>query len=130
MHWAREVFSAEELSGVLASTSICFDLSVYGVCAVVLGREGDCVWQCAGTAGYSSARGSEIGEYRAVCDAGVGAQPGSAAFGSYRQPGRRGVDCESGKAGVWNRKCEAAIEFIGPSEDTTYSTFTFEEGRV
>ena len=28
-HWAHEVFSAEELSGVLASTSICFDLSVF-----------------------------------------------------------------------------------------------------
>lgn len=27
--WARDVFSAEELSGVLASTSICFDLSVF-----------------------------------------------------------------------------------------------------
>ena len=27
--WARKVFSAEELSGVLASTSICFDLSVF-----------------------------------------------------------------------------------------------------
>jgi len=27
--WARTVFSAEELSGVLASTSICFDLSVF-----------------------------------------------------------------------------------------------------
>jgi amino acid adenylation domain-containing protein len=33
MHWAREVFSAEELSGVLASTSICFDLSVYEIFA-------------------------------------------------------------------------------------------------
>jgi amidohydrolase len=29
VHWAREVYSKEELSGVLASTSICFDLSVY-----------------------------------------------------------------------------------------------------
>jgi amino acid adenylation domain-containing protein/FkbH-like protein len=27
--WAREVFNAEEISGVLASTSICFDLSVF-----------------------------------------------------------------------------------------------------
>ena len=27
--WAREVFSSEELSGVLASTSICFDLSIF-----------------------------------------------------------------------------------------------------
>ncbi|PWU11731.1 MAG: hypothetical protein C5B50_22825 [Verrucomicrobia bacterium] len=29
MHWAKEAFTAEELSGVLASTSICFDLSVF-----------------------------------------------------------------------------------------------------
>ena len=29
MFWAREHFSAEELAGVLASTSICFDLSVF-----------------------------------------------------------------------------------------------------
>src|SRR5207302_10479173 len=33
LHWAREVFSAEELSGVLASTSICFDLSVFEIFA-------------------------------------------------------------------------------------------------
>jgi len=29
IHWAKEVFTSEELSGVLASTSICFDLSVF-----------------------------------------------------------------------------------------------------
>jgi amino acid adenylation domain-containing protein len=29
LHWAREVYDPEQLSGVLASTSICFDLSVY-----------------------------------------------------------------------------------------------------
>ncbi|MFN2529802.1 MAG: amino acid adenylation domain-containing protein [Pyrinomonadaceae bacterium] len=29
LHWAQEVFSEEDLSGVLASTSICFDLSVF-----------------------------------------------------------------------------------------------------
>ncbi len=29
MAWAQSVFSAEELAGTLASTSICFDLSVY-----------------------------------------------------------------------------------------------------
>jgi amino acid adenylation domain-containing protein len=28
-HWARERYSAEELDGVLAGTSICFDLSVF-----------------------------------------------------------------------------------------------------
>jgi acyl-coenzyme A synthetase/AMP-(fatty) acid ligase len=31
IHWAREAFSAEELKGVLASTSICFDLSVFEI---------------------------------------------------------------------------------------------------
>jgi len=29
LHWARSVFTSEELAGVLASTSICFDLSVF-----------------------------------------------------------------------------------------------------
>ncbi|HEU5124960.1 MAG TPA: amino acid adenylation domain-containing protein [Verrucomicrobiae bacterium] len=29
MHWAKEVFTAEEISGVLASTSVCFDLSIF-----------------------------------------------------------------------------------------------------
>ncbi|HET9182779.1 MAG TPA: amino acid adenylation domain-containing protein [Candidatus Angelobacter sp.] len=33
LHWAREVFSAEELAGVLASTSVCFDLSVFEIFA-------------------------------------------------------------------------------------------------
>ncbi|HEX8619003.1 MAG TPA: amino acid adenylation domain-containing protein, partial [Thermoanaerobaculia bacterium] len=31
VHWAREVYSDEELAGVLAATSICFDLSVYEI---------------------------------------------------------------------------------------------------
>ena len=29
LHWARDVFAPEDLAGVLASTSICFDLSVF-----------------------------------------------------------------------------------------------------
>ena len=33
LQWAREVFSEEELGGVLASTSICFDLSVFEIFA-------------------------------------------------------------------------------------------------
>ncbi|PYP82420.1 MAG: non-ribosomal peptide synthetase, partial [Candidatus Angelobacter sp. Gp1-AA117] len=31
MHWAREAFSGEAMSGVLACTSICFDLSVFEI---------------------------------------------------------------------------------------------------
>ncbi|HEY9510633.1 MAG TPA: amino acid adenylation domain-containing protein, partial [Verrucomicrobiae bacterium] len=29
MHWAKDLFTAEEISGVLASTSVCFDLSIF-----------------------------------------------------------------------------------------------------
>src|SRR5258708_3128172 len=32
LHWAKDVFGAEDLSGVLASTSICLDLSVFEIC--------------------------------------------------------------------------------------------------
>ena len=31
IHWAREVFTSGELTGVLASTSVCFDLSVFEI---------------------------------------------------------------------------------------------------
>jgi amino acid adenylation domain-containing protein len=31
LHWAREVFSPEDFSGMLASTSICFDLSIFEI---------------------------------------------------------------------------------------------------
>ncbi|MEO8380288.1 MAG: amino acid adenylation domain-containing protein, partial [Acidobacteriota bacterium] len=31
VHWASDVYSHEELAGVLASTSVCFDLSVYEI---------------------------------------------------------------------------------------------------
>src|SRR5215217_1964251 len=33
LHWARETYAAEELHGVLAATSICFDLSVFEIFA-------------------------------------------------------------------------------------------------
>ncbi|HEV7377528.1 MAG TPA: amino acid adenylation domain-containing protein, partial [Pyrinomonadaceae bacterium] len=33
LNWSREIFTEEELSGVLASTSICFDLSVFEIFA-------------------------------------------------------------------------------------------------
>lgn len=35
VHWAKEVFSPGELAGVLASTSICFDLSVFEIFATL-----------------------------------------------------------------------------------------------
>jgi amino acid adenylation domain-containing protein len=37
LQWGMEVYSAEELAGVLASTSICFDLSVYEIFLTLAG---------------------------------------------------------------------------------------------
>jgi amino acid adenylation domain-containing protein len=37
VHWAHEVYSREELAGVLASTSICFDLSVFEIFVTLAG---------------------------------------------------------------------------------------------
>ncbi|GFE67459.1 non-ribosomal peptide synthetase [Chroococcus sp. FPU101] len=31
LHWAKEIFNQDELTGVLASTSICFDLSIFEI---------------------------------------------------------------------------------------------------
>ncbi len=33
IHWARRTFSADELAGVLAATSVCFDLSIFEIFA-------------------------------------------------------------------------------------------------
>ena len=42
LSWAKTVYTAEDLAGVLASTSICFDLSVFELfCSVNLRRQGD-----------------------------------------------------------------------------------------
>ncbi|HEX6100799.1 MAG TPA: amino acid adenylation domain-containing protein, partial [Thermoanaerobaculia bacterium] len=37
VHWGLEVYSSEELAGVLAATSICFDLSVYEIFLTLAG---------------------------------------------------------------------------------------------
>ncbi|WP_238122264.1 MULTISPECIES: non-ribosomal peptide synthetase [unclassified Xanthobacter] len=34
-HWARETFSPQQLSGVLAATSVCFDLSIFEIFATL-----------------------------------------------------------------------------------------------
>ena len=43
LHWAKSVFTNDELSGVLASTSICFDLSIFEL-FVPLSWGGKVIW--------------------------------------------------------------------------------------
>ncbi len=132
LHWAREVFSAKELEGVLASTSICFDLSVFEIFAPL------------------SWGGKAIVVRNALSLAEIGQDPGvtllntvpSAMAELLRIKGVpdsiRTVNL-AGEALPPNiveqlyeeSKVERVFNLYGPSEDTTYSTYAcFKRGEA
>jgi amino acid adenylation domain-containing protein len=132
LHWAREVFSTKELEGVLASTSICFDLSVFEIFAPL------------------SWGGKAIVVRDALSLAEIGQGPGvtllntvpSAAAELLRIKGVpdwiRTVNL-AGEALPPNTveqlyqesKVERVFNLYGPSEDTTYSTYAcFKRGEA
>ncbi|MCP4662639.1 MAG: amino acid adenylation domain-containing protein, partial [bacterium] len=124
LEWAREVFTSEELAGVLAATSICFDLSVFelflplsrGGTVFVAANVLDLVGlAAAGAVTLVNTVPSALRELLRLADL-----PGSVRTvnlagenlqrelvkRAYRQPG-----------------VERVFNLYGPSEDTTYSTF-------
>jgi len=132
LHWAREVFSDKELEGVLASTSICFDLSVFEVFAPL------------------SWGGKAIVARNALSLAEMGQEPGvtllntvpSAMAELLRINGVpssiRAVNL-AGEALPPNTveqlykesTVERVFNLYGPSEDTTYSTYAcFKRGEA
>ena len=123
IHWAQTAFAPEELAGVLASTSICFDLSVFEIFATlslggtVLMAEDLFALPDApfadrvtliNTVPTPMAELMRLGplpaSLRSVCLAGEVLPPALAAR----------IHAEPGVERVWN--------LYGPSEDTTYST--------
>ena len=64
VRWASQVYSGGELAGVLASTSICFDLSVYEI-FVTLANGGTVVLvaKCSGTGGVSRKSNGDAGQH-------------------------------------------------------------------
>ena len=125
VYWAREIFSPEDISGVLASTSICFDLSVFEIFfplswggTVVLAKSAldlptlQTAWQITLVNTVPSAIAELVradglpASVRTVCLAG---EPLSTRLVQqiYQQQTIRKV-----------------FDLYGPSEDTTYSTFT------
>jgi amino acid adenylation domain-containing protein len=121
--WAREVFSPDELSGVLAATSICFDLSVFELflplaCGgtVILAenalalpylpaRERVTLVNTVPSAMAELAEGELPAALRTVCLAGEPLTPVLASR-IHRHP-----------------QVERLLNLYGPSEDTTYSTW-------
>ena len=122
--WAREVFDEEELSGVLASTSLCFDLSVFELFVplcwggtVILAQNALALPGLAGAARVRlvntvpSAMG-ELVRLRAL-PAGVR----TVNLAGEALPGKL-VDS------LYELGVNRVLNLYGPSEDTTYSTFT------
>ncbi len=128
LHWAREVFSAEELSGVLASTSICFDLSVFEIFAplswggkVIVVRDALTLAEIAPASGVKllNTVPSAMAELLRI----------KAVPASIRTVNLAG---EALPPAIVAQLCQEfnvdrVFNLYGPSEDTTYSTYAFLE---
>ncbi len=124
VRWARDRFSAEELAGVFASTSINFDLSVFEL-FVPLACGGRVILGENALALAGSPAAAEVTLINTVPSAitellRLGAMPPSVRTVNLAGEPLRGALVErlyalGGVERVWN--------LYGPSEDTTYSTF-------
>ena len=133
LYWAKRVFSAEQLAGVLASTSICFDLSVFEIFAP-LSWGGKVILAPNVLALQDSAAVGKVTLINTVPSAleellDLGGLP----------PSTRTVNLagESLKTELVRRiydtgRVEKVYDLYGPSETTTYSTFTLRrsEGKA
>ncbi|HEU0079261.1 MAG TPA: amino acid adenylation domain-containing protein, partial [Longimicrobiaceae bacterium] len=123
--WAWGVYSDEELSGMLASTSICFDLSVYEL-FLPLVRGGRAVVVENALALARSAAAGEVRLINTVPSAIAALLKDGTIPAGVRTVNLAGeplraelVDALYARGGI-----ERVYDLYGPSEDTTYSTFT------
>ena len=133
LYWAKRVFSAEQLAGVLASTSICFDLSVFEIFAPlswggkVILAPNVLALQDPAAVGKVTLINTVPSALEELLD--LGGLP----------PSTRTVNLagESLKTELVRRiydtgRVEKVYDLYGPSETTTYSTFTLRrsEGKA
>ncbi|HJY08822.1 MAG TPA: amino acid adenylation domain-containing protein, partial [Bryobacteraceae bacterium] len=124
IHWAKEVFTREDLEGVLASTSICFDLSVFEL-FVTLSWGGKVVLAENALQLPDLLAASEVTLVNTVPSAmaelmrmrGVPASVRTVNLAGEPLPTRLVND-------IYEQKTiERVFDLYGPSESTTYSTF-------
>jgi len=124
IHWARSVFSTEELSGVLGSTSICFDLSVYELFVPLCsGGRVVLVDDALGLSSLSPAANVKL--INTVPSAmaellRLGAVPDSVV--TVNLAGEL-LSTDLVRAIHRQTKAKRVYDLYGPSEDTTYSTY-------
>ncbi|HEY1937405.1 MAG TPA: amino acid adenylation domain-containing protein [Candidatus Angelobacter sp.] len=124
LQWAREVFSTEELAGVLASTSICFDLSVFEIFAPLS-------WGGKTIVVRDSLSLAEIGQESGVRLLNTVPSAMAELLRLKGVPGSIQTVNLAGEALPPNTveqlyeelNVERVVNLYGPSEDTTYSTY-------
>ncbi|HYO15514.1 MAG TPA: amino acid adenylation domain-containing protein, partial [Thermoanaerobaculia bacterium] len=128
VRWSEQVYSPAEISGVLASTSICFDLSVFEL-FVPLGRGGAVILAENALELTTLAARDSVTLVNTVPSAiaelvRMGGVPASVQTVNLAgEPLQR--DLVQGIYGLGT--VERVYNLYGPSEDTTYSTFTLVE---
>ncbi|HVR11005.1 MAG TPA: amino acid adenylation domain-containing protein, partial [Thermoanaerobaculia bacterium] len=128
LRWAEELFSADELAGVLASTSICFDLSAFEL-FVPLSRGGRVILArdalelpelpARDLVRLINTVPSVMAELVRVGAIGAGVRTANVAGEPLPRSLAEAIYGIAGIERVWN--------LYGPSEDTTYSTFALVE---
>ncbi|MGA9773581.1 MAG: amino acid adenylation domain-containing protein [Blastocatellia bacterium] len=125
LQWARETFSAEELSGVLASTSICFDLSVFELFAPL--SWGGTVILAENALQLAALPASkDVTLINTVPSAMAELVRKGEIPSSVRAVNLAGEALQAGlvqQVHEQQSRCRV-LNLYGPSEDTTYSTFT------
>ena len=124
LNWARSLFSPEELQGVLASTSICFDLSVFEL-FVTLGL-GGCVILADNALRLANLKSAQLVTLVNTVPSAItellrmGAIPDT-----VRTVNLAGEPLKTSLVQQIHelRHVQKVFDLYGPSEDTTYSTF-------
>jgi amino acid adenylation domain-containing protein len=125
IHWAREVFSQEDLKSVLFSTSVCFDLSIFEM-FVTLSSGGQIVLAANALQLPELPAATEVTLINTVPSAMTELLRMRAVPDSVRVVNLAGEPlADDLVAEIYaNTQVERVYNLYGPTEDTTYSTYT------
>jgi len=136
LHWARQVFSRGELDGVLASTSLCFDLSVFEIFVPLsCGGRVVMVGNALELAGLSAEDGVKlVNTVPSVMAELLRASPLPPTVRTVSLCGEA-LGADLVKQIYRSPRVERVVNLYGPTEDTVYSTWAqiqkgSEEGGV
>ena len=128
IHWSQQVYSREDLQGVLASTSVCFDLSVWEI-FVTLASGGFMVLAANALELPQLAARNQVRLINSVPSAVAALQRNGDIPDSVRIINLAGEPLKQSlvQALYQQQSIEHVYDLYGPSEDTTYSTWTRRE---